>query len=66
MGISVLPSVAVDAELMTGALAALQWGEPFEVLTQMSWHEGRWKSPALRALLEVAREVFSSAPGSTR
>jgi DNA-binding transcriptional LysR family regulator len=59
MGVSVLPSVAVGAELRTGALAALQWGEPFEVLTQMSWHEDRWKSPALRAFLEVAREVFS-------
>jgi DNA-binding transcriptional LysR family regulator len=66
MGVSVLPSVAVDAELKTGALAALQWGEPFEVLTQMSWHEDRWKSPALRAFLEVAREVFSSTPASTR
>ena len=64
MGVSVLPSVAVDAELRTGALAALQWGEPFEVLTQMSWHEDRWKSPALRAFLEVAREVFSSNPAS--
>jgi DNA-binding transcriptional LysR family regulator len=66
MGVSVLPSVAVDAELKTGALAVLQWGESFEVLTQMSWHEDRWKSPALRAFLEVAREVFSSTPAPTR
>jgi DNA-binding transcriptional LysR family regulator len=66
MGVSVLPSVAVGAELKAGMLAALQWGEPFEVLTQMSWHEDRWKSPALRAFLEVAREVFSSTPASTR
>jgi DNA-binding transcriptional LysR family regulator len=66
MGVSVLPSVAVGAELKAGTLAALQWGEPFEVLTQMSWHEDRWKSPALRAFLEVAREVFSSTLASTR
>jgi DNA-binding transcriptional LysR family regulator len=66
MGVSVLPSVAVGAELKAGALATLQWGEPFEVLTQMSWHEDRWKSPALRAFLEVAREVFSSTPATTR
>jgi DNA-binding transcriptional LysR family regulator len=59
MGVSVLPSVAVDTELKSGTLAALQWGEPFEVLTQMSWREDRWKSPALRAFLEAAREVFS-------
>jgi DNA-binding transcriptional LysR family regulator len=62
MGVSVLPSVAVDAELGDGKLAALRWEEPFEVLTQMVWHGERWKSPALRAFLETAREVFSAAP----
>ena len=66
MGVSVLPSVAVNAELQAGTLAALRWAGPFEVLTQMSWHEDRWKSPALRAFLEVAREVFSSTLASTR
>jgi DNA-binding transcriptional LysR family regulator len=62
MGVSVLPSVAVNAELEDGKLAALRWKEPFEVLTQMVWHEERWQSPALRAFLETAREVFSVAP----
>jgi DNA-binding transcriptional LysR family regulator len=66
MGVSVLPSVAVDAELKAGTLARLQWGEPFEVLTQISWHEDRWKSPALRAFLEAAREVFASTSASTQ
>jgi DNA-binding transcriptional LysR family regulator len=66
MGVSVLPSVAVGAELNAGTLAALRWEEPFKVLTQMSWHEDRWKSPALRAFLEVAREVFSSTLATTR
>jgi DNA-binding transcriptional LysR family regulator len=66
MGVSVLPSVAVDAELKVGTLAALRWSEPFEVLTQMSWHEARWMSPALRAFLEAAREVFSATPASNR
>jgi DNA-binding transcriptional LysR family regulator len=66
MGVSVLPSVAVDAELKAGTLAALRWSEPFEVLTQMSWHEARWMSPALRAFLEAAREVFSATPASNR
>ena len=62
MGVSVLPSVAVSAELEDGKLAALRWQEPFEVLTQMVWHEERWQSPALTAFLETAREVFSVAP----
>ena len=66
MGVSVLPSVAVGAELKSGTLADLRWGEPFEVITQMSWHENRWKSPALRAFLDVVREVFPSRPASPR
>jgi len=60
MGVSVLPSVTVNAELGDGKLAALGWDKPFEVLTQMVWHEERWKSPALRAFLDAAREVFPS------
>jgi DNA-binding transcriptional LysR family regulator len=62
MGVSVLPSVAVDAELEGGKLVALRWEEHFEVLTQMVWHKERWKSPASRAFLETAREVFLVAP----
>jgi DNA-binding transcriptional LysR family regulator len=50
--------VAVEAEIEDGRLAALRWEEPFEVFTQMVWHEKRWKSSALRAFLETAREVF--------
>jgi DNA-binding transcriptional LysR family regulator len=62
MGVSVLPSVTVNVELESGKLAALRWEEPFEVLTQMVWHEERWQSPALRAFLDTAREVFCAAP----
>jgi DNA-binding transcriptional LysR family regulator len=58
MGVSVLISVAVEAEIEDGRLASLRWEEPFEVFTQMVWHEKRWKSPALRAFLETAREAF--------
>ena len=59
MGVSVLISVAVEEEIGDGKLAALRWEESFEVFTQMVWHEKRWKSPALRAFLETAREVFA-------
>ena len=60
MGVSVLPSVAVNAELANGKLAALEWNQSFEVLTQMVWHAERWRSPALGAFLETSREVFSA------
>ena len=61
MGVSVLPSVAVEGEMRSGDLSALRWGEPFAVVTRMAWHPERWQSPALRAFLEVAREVFGHA-----
>jgi DNA-binding transcriptional LysR family regulator len=63
MGVSVLISVAVEAEVRAGKLAALRWEEPFEVFTQMVWHEKRWKSPALRAFLETAREIITASAG---
>lgn len=66
MGVSVLPTVAVSAELEAGKLAALRWGEPFEVLTQMSWRKDRWESPAFRAFLETVREIFSTTTASAR
>jgi hypothetical protein len=49
---------AVRAELETGMLATLPSGEPFAILTQISWHENRWKSLALEAFMEDAREIF--------
>lgn len=64
MGISVLPTVSVDADLANSKLARLAWREPFEVLTQMVWHDGRWQSPALKAFLETSREVFAPASGT--
>ena len=47
------------APLWTARLTTLPWEEPFEVFTQMVWHEERWQSPALRAFLSTAREAFS-------
>ena len=61
MGVSVLPSVAVEGELRSGELCALAWDGSFDVRTRMAWHGERWRSPALRAFLETAREAFGSA-----
>jgi DNA-binding transcriptional LysR family regulator len=48
MGVSVLPSVAVEGELRSGELSALAWDRALDVRTRMAWHGERWKSPALR------------------
>ena len=61
MGVSIMPSAAVENDLRSGDLFALRWGEPFAVATRMARHPERWQSPALRAFLEAAREVFGHA-----
>ncbi|MGH2723208.1 MAG: LysR family transcriptional regulator [Actinomycetota bacterium] len=61
MGVSALPTVAVRQEVKAGRLMALRWSEPFEVVTQMVWREGRWLSPAMRAFLETARTIYASS-----
>lgn len=61
MGITVLPQVAVAAEIDDGRLAALAWTEPrLEIVTQMVWHRDKWLSPALGAFLQMARNVFKT------
>src|SRR5262249_58798870 len=61
MGLAVLPVVAVERELAQGQLAVLRWAGPsLEVVTQMVWHARRWQSPALRAFLQLARELLAA------
>jgi DNA-binding transcriptional LysR family regulator len=61
MGVSVLPTVAVGAELAAGGMSELRWQEPIRVGTLMAWNEERWASPALRAFLQTARETLSAS-----
>lgn len=61
MGVSVLPTVSVEADLGVNSLSELRWHEPINVGTLMAWNEQRWASPALRAFLQTAREVFSAS-----
>ena len=61
MGITVLPTVAVEAELAGGDLSELGWQEPIRVGTLMAWNQARWASPALRAFLKTAREVLTAS-----
>jgi DNA-binding transcriptional LysR family regulator len=61
MGVTVLPTVAVETELAAGTLSELGWREPIRVGTLMAWNEARWASPALRAFLKTAREVLTAS-----
>ena len=60
MGISVLPSVAVDADVAVGRLTRLGWGQPFEVYTQVVWSSRRSVSPAQAAFMLIARSTLQT------
>jgi DNA-binding transcriptional LysR family regulator len=60
MGVSVLPAVAVEAEVLAGRLTRLAWREPFEVYTQVVWNKRRSPSPAQAAFMLIAREILSA------
>jgi DNA-binding transcriptional LysR family regulator len=66
MGVTVLPTVTVKAELAAGALSELEWLDPIRVGTLMAWNEARWASPSLRAFLKAAREVLSVSRASRK
>jgi DNA-binding transcriptional LysR family regulator len=61
IGLAVLPEVAVADEVNEGRLEVLPWtGCDFSIVTQLAWHKDKWASPALKAFIDLAREVLSS------
>ncbi|WP_026963131.1 LysR family transcriptional regulator [Alicyclobacillus herbarius] len=61
IGLAVLPEVAVAEEVNEGRLAVLPWtGCDFSIVTQLAWHKDKWMSPALKAFIDLAREVLPS------
>jgi DNA-binding transcriptional LysR family regulator len=62
MGVAVLPTVSVVAEMAQERLVALPWlGKDFQMVTQIIWHKEKWISPAIQAFLSVVREVIRDA-----
>jgi DNA-binding transcriptional LysR family regulator len=61
MGIGILPAVATSAEISQRKLVVLPWrGKPISMVTQVIRHKQKWVSPALQALLDVVKEVFTT------
>jgi DNA-binding transcriptional LysR family regulator len=60
MGISVLPSIAVETEIASGRLARLQWREPFDVSSQLVWNARRLIGPPMAAFIEVSRLTLAA------
>jgi DNA-binding transcriptional LysR family regulator len=62
MGVAVLPTVSVVAEIAQERLVTLPWLEKgFQMVTQIIWHKEKWISPAMQAFLAVTREVIKDA-----
>lgn len=59
MGLTILPQVAVAAELEQGRLVPVPLrGHDLCIATQLAWHKDKWLSPSLRAFLGLTREVL--------
>jgi DNA-binding transcriptional LysR family regulator len=62
MGVSVLPSIAVENDVAARRLVRLPWREPFDVYTQLVWSTRRTISPAVRAFMAIARLTLMPRP----
>ena len=59
LGISLLPRVTVEDELLRGELEVLPWEPPFRVHAQLAWHEDKWRSTTLEVFLDLAARVLT-------
>lgn len=60
VGITILPEIAVSADIADGRLTRLAWTDgTFEVAVLLIRYRGRWLSPALKAFAEITKEVFT-------
>ena len=60
VGVTVLPEIAVKAEVTPGRLRALPWSEgKIEVALLMIWCKEKWLSPTLKAFMETTRNVIA-------
>jgi DNA-binding transcriptional LysR family regulator len=58
-GISFLPRIAVDKEIVGGQLVEVQYNGPeFYTSAQVLYHKDKWISPALQAILNMSLERF--------
>jgi DNA-binding transcriptional LysR family regulator len=60
MGISALPSVAVESDVAAGNLVRLAWRPTFEVYTQIAWNDRRSLTPVMAAFIDTAKATFAS------
>lgn len=67
LGVTLLPELAVRADVAAGTLAVLPWDEqeggPLETAVLMLRHKDKWLAPPLAAFMELARtRLMAGAP----
>jgi len=59
LGLTLLPSVAVEEEVSLGKMIPLNWSGPsFAIVSQVLYHKDKWVSPALKAFLNLSKEML--------
>ncbi len=58
IGVTVIPEVAVRAEMEDGRIAKVSWVDDLETGILMIRHKDKWCPPALEALMDTVREFF--------
>jgi len=59
IGLTVLPKMAVSAEIASKKLAPVRWKDGrFEVAVLMVWYKERWISPKQKAFMATTRSVL--------
>lgn len=61
LGIAVLPEMTIKKEISSGEISVLPWSGPnFPIATQLAWHKDKWISPALRAFIDITRNILKA------
>ncbi|MDO9630455.1 MAG: LysR family transcriptional regulator [Humidesulfovibrio sp.] len=70
LGVSILPELAVRADVAAGRLAVLPWsldeGGPLETMVLMLRHKDKWLSPPLVAFMDLVRAHLMSGAEPVR
>lgn len=70
IGVTVIPEVAVRAEMKDGRIEKVSWADDLETGILMIRHKDKWRPPALEAFMETVRDFFGvnrkSEPGGDR
>jgi DNA-binding transcriptional LysR family regulator len=55
LGLSILPSFSVDAEMKEGKLAGVVWEHGNTLFTILAFHKNKWQSAAFKMFLQLVR-----------